>query len=191
VSDPVLHLVAGPNGAGKSTFVAEILGPVTGLPFINADEIAAKRWPGREVEHAYEASELAAQERSRALKRRRSFATETVFSHPSKLELLGAAKAAGYRVTLHIILIPEELAVARVRQRVLHGGHDVPEDKIRGRFSRLWAHLHEAIQLCDETFVYDNTTAHRPYRRVAEFLDGKLIRSPDWPPWTPAELRSA
>jgi predicted ABC-type ATPase len=188
VADPVLHLVAGPNGAGKSTFYEEILGPVTGLAFINADRIAAKRWPGRELEHAYEASGRATRERDRAMKRRASFATETVFSHPSKLELLRAAKAAGYRVTLHIILIPEELAVARVQQRVLAGGHDVPEEKVRSRFSRLWAHLHDAVQLCDEAVVYDNTRAARPYRRVAEFLDGRLVRPPDWPPWTPDEL---
>lgn len=188
MSDPVLHLLAGPNGAGKSTFYEEILGPVTGLPFINADRIAATRWPGHEMEHAYEASEQAARERDRLIERHTSFATETVFSHPSKLDLLQAARRAGYRVTLHIVLIPESLAVARVQQRVIAEGHDVPEDKIRARFSRLWSHLHDAILLCDESFVYDNTRADEPYRRIAEFLDGKPIRPPHWPPWTPPEL---
>jgi predicted ABC-type ATPase len=190
VSDPVLHLLAGPNGAGKSTFYEEVLGPVTGLPFINADQIAAQRWPGHELERAYEASEVAAQERELAVRRRMSFATETVFSHPSKLDLLRAARESGYRVTLHVILIPESLAVARVRQRVLAGGHDVPEEKIRARYSRLWAHLHEAVRVADEAFVYDNSRAAEPYRRVAELMQGRLIRQPDWPPWTPAELRS-
>ena len=42
MGDPVLHLLAGPNGAGKSTFYQEILGPATGLPFVNADEIASQ-----------------------------------------------------------------------------------------------------------------------------------------------------
>ncbi|HET6875511.1 MAG TPA: zeta toxin family protein [Acidimicrobiales bacterium] len=191
MTDPVLHLVAGPNGAGKSTFYEEVPGPITGLPFINADQIAAKRWPGRELEMAYEASEMAARQRERALKARRSFATETVFSHPSKLDLLRAAREKGYRLTLHVILIPEELAVARVEQRVRAGGHAVPEEKIRARFSRLWMHLHQAIALCDETFVYDNSRAARPYRRVAEFSDGRPIRTPDWPPWTPDDLTSA
>lgn len=191
MTDPVLHLLAGPNGAGKSTFYEEILGPVTGLPFINADRIAARRWPGRELEHAYEASEMAARERDRAMKRRTSFATETVFSHPSKLDLLRGAGESGYRVTLHVILIPEELAVARVRQRVLAGGHDVPEEKIRSRFSRLWAYLRDGIGLCAETLVYDNSRARQPYRPVAHFVDGRLVRPADWPAWTPAELRSA
>jgi hypothetical protein len=32
----------------KSTFVYKVRGPATGLPFINADEIAAAVWPGEE-----------------------------------------------------------------------------------------------------------------------------------------------
>ena len=48
----MLSVVAGPNGSGKSTFVHTVLGPVTGLPFINADEIAAALWPGEEEAHA-------------------------------------------------------------------------------------------------------------------------------------------
>lgn len=191
MSDPVLHLLAGPNGAGKSTFHEQLLAPATGLRFINADEIAAIRWPGAELEHAYEASDLAADERHRAIDRRESFITETVFSHPSKSELVRQARTAGYRVTLHVILIPEELAVARVQMRVQLGGHDVPEEKIRGRYARLWQHIAESIEGCDESFVYDNSRARRPFRLVATFHRGKHVGTPEWPPWTPHEIRSA
>lgn len=191
MGDPVLHLLAGPNGAGKSTFHEEVLGPATGLPWINADEIAAARWPDVEVEHAYEASGLAAEERRGAIERRRSFITETVFSHPSKTELVRDAKAAGYRVTLHIILIPEELAVARVANRVQHGGHDVPETKVRGRYVRLWTHLAQSIGLADEAYIYDNSRAAQPFRIVAAFRAGQPVGTADWPSWTPAALRDA
>lgn len=189
--DPVLHLLAGPNGSGKSTFFQEVVEPVTGLEFVNADIIAAHRWPGDETAHAYEASRLAAHERVRLIQDRRSFATETVFSHPSKVALVSEAEAAGYRVTLHIVLIPEDLAVARVADRVTHGGHHVPEDKVRERFGRLWGHLRDAIALVDEAFVYDNTSAAAPFRLVATFIDGSLAPGADWPPWTPEELRTA
>ena len=56
---PVLHLLAGPNGAGKSSYVHDVLAPVTHLPFINADVIAAQRWPDTQLEHAYEAARIA------------------------------------------------------------------------------------------------------------------------------------
>lgn len=80
-----------------------VLAPVMHLEFVNADRIAAQR-------------------RQQLLSQGRSFMTETVFSHPSKLELMTTAKDRGYRVHLHVVLIPEELSVARVASRVEHGG---------------------------------------------------------------------
>lgn len=191
MTDPVLHVLAGPNGAGKSTFYARILGPVTGLDFINADLIAADRWPEATAEHSYEAAAAAATEREHRIAARRSFATETVFSHPSKIQLLRDAQHAGYRVSFHVILIPEELAVARVVNRVDNGGHFVPEHKVRARFDRLWEHVREGIAVADDAFVYDNTRAVAPFRLVATYLDGHLTDGPDWPPWTPSALRDA
>ena len=79
-SDPVLHVIAGPNGAGKSAFYSYVLQ----LAFVNADLIAAQRWPGAEVVHAYQAAALAADERAQRISQRRSFVTEAVFSHESK-----------------------------------------------------------------------------------------------------------
>jgi predicted ABC-type ATPase len=189
-SDPVLHVIAGPNGAGKTTFYLKVLGPVTHLDFVNADLVAADRWPDAQVEHAYDAAALAAEDRARRIAAGESFATETVFSHESKVALLRDAEAAGYRVVLHVVLIPEDLAVARVVDRVANGGHDVPEDKVRARFGRLWRHLREAIALVDEAHVYDNTTAAEPFRLVASYLHGQVIGSPGWPPWAPADLRA-
>ena len=41
-----LDLVVGPNGAGKSTFVELVLAPNRpNVTFVNADVIAAQRWP--------------------------------------------------------------------------------------------------------------------------------------------------
>lgn len=191
MSDPVLHVIAGPNGAGKTTFYARILAPVTHLDLVNADVIAAQRWPDAAAEHAYEAAELASQERARRIQERTSFATETVFSHDSKVTLLRDAEQAGYRVTLHVVLVPEELAVARVVEGVAHGGHSVPEDKVRARFRRLWAHLRDALELVDEGRVYDNSKAAEAFALIATYTNGRLTREPKWPPWTPGDLRTA
>jgi predicted ABC-type ATPase len=55
-----LDLVAGPNGAGKSTFVAQIVAEqLPGSPFVNAEEIARRRWPDDPERHAYEGLGLA------------------------------------------------------------------------------------------------------------------------------------
>lgn len=191
MADPVLHLVVGPNGAGKSTLHELVIEPVTHLEFVNADVIAAEQWPDALADHAYEAAELAAARRDELLAARTSFATETVFSHESKVGLVKAAVAAGYLVTLHVVLVPEDLAVARVANRVEHDGHDVPEEKIRSRYQRLWRLVAEAIGVVDVAHVYDNSSASHPFRLAASFEHGVATTAPAWPAWTPDDLRTS
>ena len=185
MSTPVLHVLAGPNGSGKSTFVARVLQPVTHLPFVNADEIAAARWPGKEQAHAYQAAAAAAAAREEALNARTSFITETVFSHPSKRDLVVHAQQAGYRVEMHVMMVPVELTVARVAYRVAHGGHDVPETKTRERYERLWALVVDAARIAARATFYDNTRARTPFLPVARLERGRLTGPAAWPTWTP------
>jgi len=181
---PVLHLLAGPNGSGKTTFYEQVLGPVTGLPFINADVIARELWPDSEVDRSYEAAKLAEQRRGEFIAQRCSFIAETVFSHPSKLDLVRDARRNGYLVTVHVIVVPLELSIRRVEARVRHGGHDVPIQKQRERFDRLWPLIAEALRLADEGYAYDNSSAKEPYRIAAHFENGRLLGTPLWPEGT-------
>jgi predicted ABC-type ATPase len=189
--DPVLHLLAGPNGAGKSTLHDTVIGPATHLEFVNADLIAAQRWPEDPAGSSYKAATLAAERRSHLIENRVSFVTETVFSHESKLELVRAAVGAGYLVTLHVVAVSEELAVARVNNRVDVGGHLVPEHKIRERYRRLWPLVPAALDLVDGATGYDNSLAAQPFRVVARFERGTVVGESDWPAWTPEPLRDA
>jgi predicted ABC-type ATPase len=184
-----LDLVVGPNGAGKSTFVAFTLAPLLPLsPFVNADEIARQRWPGDAERHSYEAARIAAATRTALIDAGRSFIAETVFSHPSKLQLIDDAHAREYIVVLHVLLVPEDLAVERVKHRVLAGGHNVAEEKIRERHRRLWDLVVPAIGSCDSASVYDNSRRRGP-RIIAQFAGGHLIGSPAWPQWAPVPLQ--
>lgn len=184
-----LDLVVGPNGAGKSTFVEFTLAPLLpGSVFVNADEIAKQRWPKDPAAHSYEAAQVAANTRAKLVQLGKSFIAETVFSHPSKLELVEAAHSARYTIALHVLLVPEELAVQRVRQRVNAVGHYVPEDKIRQRYQRLWPLVATAISRCDLSTVYDSSRRKGP-RVVAQFNDRFVIGSPAWPAWTLSVLQ--
>ena len=157
---PKLILLAGPNGAGKSSLHASQIAPRhPTLPFINADLIAAEHWPGEEIKHAYQASEMAARERERVMAEGNSFATETVFSHPSKLELITRAQASGYAVWLMIVYAPLELTLRRVAYRIRHGGHTVPDQKVRERYKRLWPLLDQAVRVAERTIIFENSTA--------------------------------
>lgn len=50
-----------------------------------------------------------------------------------------------------------DLNVKRVANRVLEGGHDVPEDKIRERYERAIAVLPVAAAVCDIVTLIDTT----------------------------------
>lgn len=188
MATPVLHLIAGPNGSGKSTFVDRVLAPPTNLPFVNADLIAAERWPDATVDHAYEAARAAAEERQRLMTDRASFIAETVFSHPSKVDLVTQAVSLGYVVHLHVMLVPVDLSVNRVGERVRRGGHEVPETKIRQRYERLWPLVVEARVAADRTAFYDNSRAATPFRLVASYERGRQIGTPTWPAWAAASV---
>ena len=187
-----LDLVVGPNGAGKSTFIgftlARALPP--GVPCVNADEIAKQRWPTDPEGHSYDAARIAARTREALIAARQPFIAETVFSHPSKLALIDAAHSAAYTVVLHVLLVPEELAVQRVQRRVAAGGVSVPEDKIRERYGRLWPLVASAVVRADAATVYDNSHIEGP-RIVARFVQGIALGVIAWPAWTPAPLETA
>ncbi len=193
---PTLHLIAGVNGSGKTTFFRLQLSSMTpGAEFVNADEIAKARWPGREAEHARDGAILAAQQRDELLAQRVTFVTETVFSHGSKLELMRRARAEGYRVILyHIGLDGEELARARVATRVETGGHDVPDEKVTARYARTQHLIPLGAAMADLTFVFDNSGrgGTATHRHVMTLARGEVTRvSNDVPGWVEEAYRQS
>jgi predicted ABC-type ATPase len=189
-AEPVLVFLAGSNGAGKSTFYKDYHQPL-GLPFINADEIARvlrdASLPGGTEDLNRIAFEKAEELRLSMLAGRLSFCTETVFSDPhgAKLEFLRKAGASGYAVFLVFIgLSDPELSLARVMQRVEGGGHDIPDDKVRGRYPRTLANLRAAVPVVDEAFLFDNSSDREPFHLVAVYSGGQLVRRVDpLPAW--------
>ena len=128
---PVFYLLAGPNGAGKSTLyrsaLAEGLIPPEAL-FVNADlhEAAHLQHIRQPLKRSLMARQWADGQRAACLAAGESFASETVFSHPSKIELLAAARAAGFAVVLLVVCVEEpRQLLARVQQREQEGGHSV------------------------------------------------------------------
>ncbi|WP_226669045.1 AAA family ATPase [Microbulbifer aggregans] len=184
---PILHLLAGINGAGKTTFYYNHIKPRAKVPFINADEIQKQLWPeeANNPQRSYEAAKIAEKQRAEHIKQGKPFAAETVFSHPSKLDLIRDAQQGGFMVALyHIHVATPELAKSRVDTRTQMGGHDVPEDKIYSRFSRTLAHLQDAVQMADRTMVFDNSVAGKTHRHLMTLERGRVVSLkadlPDW-----------
>lgn len=150
---------------------------------MTADRIATDRFPGRELEEAYTASEIAAAARTALIDARLDFCTETVFSHESEVDLVATAAAAGYDVVLHVVMIPLRLSGPRVAARVAAGGHDVPADRLASRYERLWSNIAAAAPRCHRAVFYDDSADDGPVE-VAAFRCGVADYPPRWPVWT-------
>jgi predicted ABC-type ATPase len=168
---PILVAVAGPNGAGKTTFFHAHLA-LAGLRFVNVDVLAAEL-----AVEPYQAARLAAALRQALIGRGESFVFETVFSDPvgDKVAFLAEAARLGYVVELcYIGLSGPDQSIERVAMRVSQGGHDVPDEKLRSRFSRTLVNLKAAITRLPHVLIYDNSDLNAPYRQVAIFNHGQL-----------------
>ena len=153
-------IIAGPNGAGKTTFAMEFLPNEADCPiFVNADLIAAGLSPFRADLLAVRAGRLMLQEIHRHVSNGSSFAFETTLSGRGYARWILHWQKQGYRVRLLFLRLQTvETAIQRVAQRVLEGGHDVPEVVIRRRFVAGWRNFEQVYQgLVDEWALYDNS----------------------------------
>jgi predicted ABC-type ATPase len=88
-----------------------------------------------------------------------SFAFETTLANKSYAHSIRQWQAAGYHVALWFLALPSvEAALARVAQRVLQGGHNIPEEVVRRRFVAGRANFDNIYrELADAWVLYDNS----------------------------------
>jgi len=108
--------------------------------------------------------------RKKLLQEKKKFSFETVFSHPSKLEIMREAEAEGYKVYLYFVSTESpEINKYRVDVRTQQGGHDVPKHKIEERYYRSLDLLFEASQLAYQVYFFDNSKDGEGFRLFANF----------------------
>ena len=137
-SEKIMFIVAGCNGAGKTTAFRSSLYESLGQPvFINPDEIARRLCP-EDVERVQAAAGRRALESlQKHLDGDASFCVETTLATRVYQGYINQAHQKGFKVALfYYWLDSPELAVARVEQRVIEGGHNVPESIIRERYHK-------------------------------------------------------
>ena len=153
-------IIAGPNGAGKTTFAEEFLPKEADCPtFVNADLIAAGLAPFDPDRAAFRAGRLMLEEILNHAHQGVSFAFETTLSGRSYFKHIPGWRKQGYIVKLFFLRLESpELAIARVRQRVLEGGHNVAAQIINRRFTAGLKNFEELYKpIVDEWALYDNS----------------------------------
>jgi predicted ABC-type ATPase len=91
------------------------------------------------------------------VRRGESFAFETTLSGRGYARLIPSWQERGYRVKLIFLGPPTpDMAIARVRERVREGGHDVPQAVIRRRFDAGLSNFDRVYRaMVDESILYD------------------------------------
>jgi predicted ABC-type ATPase len=155
------------------------------MQVVNPDVIASHLEPAHRGEPAImlRAGRVATSERRRLLASRMSFAIETTLTGHSELRIMAGARAGGYKITLVFVGVNDALtSLARVRERVARGGHDVPTPIILRRYGKSLENLLVAIGFADRCFIVDNRKdRHRLLVTIDEGRIRYLSRNlPDW-----------
>lgn len=160
---PFVLVLAGVNGAGKSSIAGALLAE-QGLAWFNPDsyarELVARAGLPQQEANARAWNE--GRERlERALEQRTNFAFETTLGGDTITALLARAAATHDVAMLFCGLASPALHIDRVRFRVRHGGHEIPEAKIRERWIASRANLVRLLPLLARLQVFDNSAPAR------------------------------
>lgn len=158
--DKNLYIISGCNGAGKTTASFTILLEILNCKeFVNADEIAKGLSPFQPESVAFEAGRIMLNRINELLDKEITFAFETTLATKSYKSKIIEAKAKGYKVKLLFFWLQNvTLACERVKTRVLEGGHNIPTETIKRRYTRGIKNLFEIyLPLVDDVMIFDNS----------------------------------
>ena len=151
--------------------------------FVNADEIAKGISPFQPENVSFQAGRIMLERINNLLTQRLDFAIETTLTTLSYKKTIEHAKKKGYTITLLFFWLNDvNLAIERVKTRVLEGGHNIPEDVIIRRYKKGILNLTDVfVNLCDYWLLIDNSC--RPYTFIAEgngAVDAVIYNDAKW-----------
>jgi len=168
---PRITVLAGANGAGKSSIQGAMLRE-RGADYFNPDEAAREilaAHPGATLEQANAAAwHEGVRLLERAITERLDWVFETTLAGRTITTLLERALSAGKMEVgiWYVGLDGPDRNVARVRARVEHGGHAIPEGLIRARYVASLRNLIRLLPSLTALRVYDNSAEADPYEGV-------------------------
>lgn len=159
-----VYIIAGPNGSGKTTFASTFLPAYAKCDrFINADLIATGLSPFSPQQVAIKSGKLVLEQIREYAENGVDFGFETTMSGVTYLKYFEMLKEKGYKIHIYFLWIPSsQLAVARVKDRVAQGGHNVPVADIKRRFERSTEKFFKQYRLLADQWMLFNNEQSKP-----------------------------
>jgi len=159
---PNYVVFAGVNGVGKSTLYNTIICDLDLGVRINTDEIVRNIGDWKDNQDQVKAGRIALKLRKECIEKNIDFNQETTLTGKNILKAIKEIKEKGYIVHLYYVGVENpDIAKERVKNRVLKGGHDIPDDVIERRYIETLEHLKEVLPLVDYAKIYDNTEKYK------------------------------
>jgi predicted ABC-type ATPase len=167
-------ILGGANGSGKSTIYGKL--HLDG-ELVNADLIARQIAPENPESATGPAGRRVIQRLRELLTARENFVYETTLSSHQSIKLMERARDSGYSVNLAFVVLRDlELNVLRVAERVMQGGHSIPEKTIRRRYAGAFEKLPRAVALSHRIIIYDNSSQDN-LETLIQISDGHIVFS--------------
>lgn len=186
---PVLIVIAGPNGSGKTTITSKILKHewLENALYVNPDQVAQDRFGDwNSPEAVLRAAQYCEEQREECLRQGQSLIFETVLSTDSKVDFIRRAHEAGYFIRIFFVSTAHPaINAARIAQRVMEGGHDVPISKIISRYQKSILNCKRVAAIADRVYIYDNSVDDAEARLLFRMTDGRPFKryTDDIPEW--------
>ena len=182
---PNVVVIAGPNGSGKSTTAPKLLRDTLKVEeFINADVIASGLSAFAPERAAFPAGRIMLRRMKELAEQRENFALESTLSSRSLAPWLINLRSNGYVVHLIFLwLVDANLAVKRVAERVKTGGHGIPEEIVRRRYTRSIGNSFNIYRpIADSWLMLDNSLQDSPKPVAWRNIGGpvQITRSGPW-----------
>ncbi len=136
MASPTVLIVGGPNGAGKTT-LATPYAEQKDQPYLAADRIASELNPEDPYAARMEAGRQFLQRLDAFIEDRTSFVVESTLAGRGLVRHVDRMNDVGYTTRIAFVFLDSaDLCVRRVQERVRKGGHAVPEEDVRRRYTR-------------------------------------------------------
>ena len=186
---PVLIVIAGPNGSGKTSTTRLVIKHewADQCVYINPDEIAQTKFGDwNDVNAVRQSVEYCEEWREQLLHDHKDFIFETVLSSDGKVDFLKRAKEEGYFIRMFFICTESPtINAARIANRVMEGGHDVPIQKIISRYEKAIVNAVKVMRFADRVYFYDNSVDNQNAQLLFRTAEGHFAKRytdsiPEW-----------
>lgn len=151
-------IIAGANGVGKTTF-ARSYGDIYPQDFVNADEAARQLNPDDMESVKLKAGRFFFKKVEELIKSDDNFIIESTLAGKYLLKLIRRFKDRGFYVKIiYIFLANPDMCIERIKERVLKGGHNVPDKDVVRRYYRSKKNFWNSYKnLADKWFLMYNS----------------------------------